>query len=239
MIDIHSHIPDEKIITILATEKPDEWLKAFSFLPNNLPAIGLHPNFLSSLENVDDYIFNFEREVDKFFAISEVGLDFKSKNDNQIQLQIKILTKIMEIAEKHNKVIIVHNRKSIEKFLELRSSFKVRTIYHNYEGNLSQLNKIIESGDFISISTSYLRFKKDNIIKKVPLENLFFETDSPALSPFDSPNKPENVRLIVEYFSKLRNISIEYLENQIRSNFVDLFSKTSSAYFLHNLDLYK
>ncbi len=114
--------------------------------------------------------------------------------------------------------------------MEIRSSYKVKIIYHNYEGNVSLLSKIYELGDAVSISTGFLKFKKDEVIKKVNLNYLFFETDSPALSPSDLPNVPSNVSLIYEYFARLRNIDLRELELQVQKNFEAIF-KT----YLYNL----
>jgi TatD family hydrolase len=233
LIDIHAHLAQDfpagnDLLVLNATESREEAenaLKIYSINNRILPCVGLHPNKIVNMskENINKSLEYIQNNIDKFFAISEVGLDFKEKSEEQIKLQEDILSRILGIAESKGKVAIVHTRKSIRRFLEIRSSYRVKIIYHNYEGNVSLLSRIYELGDAVSISTGFLKFKKDEVIKKVNLNYLFFETDSPTLSPSDLPNAPSNVSLIYEYFARLRNIDLRELELQVQKNFEAIF----------------
>ncbi len=227
-IDIHAHLSNAintELIILNASENKDESQRALNIYNENkniLPCVGFHPNKVK--ENTEENLNYIKENVDKFFAISEVGLDFKNKSPEEVKLQENVLSKILEIAEKSSKVLIVHNRKSIKRFLEIRSSYKVKVIYHNYEGNISLLPKVYSFGDAISISTAFLKFKYDSLLKRLDFNHLFFETDSPALSPFSYPNVPENVKLIYDYFAKIRGISINDLEKIVENNFKNYFN---------------
>ncbi len=203
------------IISLSLQDKYD-WVKA---------CIGLHPNIIS---NIDDNEINKNIEfiiknVDKAFAISEVGLDYKNKDQIQIKKQKEVLEKIFQIAEKHNKVVIIHTRKAMDDMLDMIKSFKLRVIFHNFEGNLSQCKKACDMNVGISISTGFIKFKKDTIIKHVKDELLFSETDSPALSPDNNINNPINISRIVDYIAKIRGKTIEDIKILIYSNFLRIF----------------
>ena len=73
--------------------------------------------------------------------------------------------------------------------------------------------------------------KKQEFIKKVPLEMLVLETDSPYLSPFRKflpaqagPNEPKNISFIAEFIAKLLNCQIDELKKQTTENARKLFN---------------
>ena len=66
-----------------------------------------------------------------------------------------------------------------------------------------------ELGINISISTGFMKFKKDNIIKNVNLNRLFTETDSPELSPDNKLNTPLNIQKLLNYISSIKKMGVE------------------------------
>ncbi|MCW1294019.1 MAG: TatD family hydrolase [Candidatus Parvarchaeota archaeon] len=241
-IDIHAHISDRAFdrtreelikkltgfIVLNSGENKDDnerILEEYSLYPNLLPCVGLHPNEVVRYEQGQllENMAYIQDNIDEYFAVSEIGLDYQGKTDREINLEKDVLGRILDIAERHGKVCILHSRKSIEELIDLLRSYKVKAIIHNFEGNLSHLSKAIEINAFISISTSFLRFKRDNIIKNVPSSSLFFETDSPALSPDTGINTPLNIISIIQYAANLRKTSVEGLLESTNSNFIRLF----------------
>ncbi|MFA7671944.1 MAG: TatD family hydrolase, partial [Sphaerochaetaceae bacterium] len=60
------------------------------------------------------------------------------------------------------------------------------------------------------------------MVSYVPLENLLLETDSPYLSPEPlrgKVNTPLNISFVYEEVSKIKNIPLDKLIEQIKSNF--------------------
>ena len=60
-----------------------------------------------------------------------------------------------------------------------------------------------------------------NLVKKVPLERLLLETDSPYLSPEPlrgTVNEPANVKIIAEFIANLRGESFEKVAQQTQQN---------------------
>ena len=69
--------------------------------------------------------------------------------------------------------------------------------------------------------------KRGEIVKSLPIDRLFFETDCPYMAPVPhrgEQNKPEFVRLVYDFSANLLGIEIEKLERQIEENFYS-FSK--------------
>jgi len=68
-----------------------------------------------------------------------------------------------------------------------------------------------------------MKFRKENIIKNVPIDKLFTETDSPALSPDDNINTPLNIPKLLNYISSIKKMEAEQIKSVIYQNFRRLF----------------
>jgi TatD DNase family protein len=87
----------------------------------------------------------------------------------------------------------------------------------------------LDLGFYISISgiitfnsASVLR----EVVKKIPINRLLVETDSPYLTPAPhrgKQNEPKYVRLVAQYVADLKGVSLEELAHITSSNFTDLF----------------
>jgi TatD DNase family protein len=242
-VDVHAHISDKafdgsrgellgrlKDTAILDSgedaEEDEKVLENGNKFVNLRPCIGLHPNKLVGLgsEAVEKELSYLEDNISKAFAVSEIGLDFRNKDETQISTQIAVLEKILELAEKNRKVCILHSRKSISELIPiLMSSFKVRAVIHNFEGGVIQYRKAVEGGVYISISTGFMRYKKDNLIKQLDPHMMFVETDSPVLSPDENMNTPLNIPKLLNYISLLINMNESDLRETMLDNFKRVF----------------
>ena len=242
-IDAHAHISDASLLGIkeeLIGKISESYLilnsgenkadsetilidsKNYKFL---LPCIGLHPNEIAH-KTYDEAQAEFDyitTNIDKFFAVSEIGLDYKGKDIYQIEQEKEFFYKILGLAEEKSKVCIIHSRKAIEDVFDAVSSFKVKAILHNFEGNLRHLNRADELGINISISTGFMKFKKENIIKNVDINRLFTETDSPELSPDNEINTPLNIPKLLNYISSIKKMEITDIKSIVYQNFMRLF----------------
>ena len=88
----------------------------------------------------------------------------------------------------------------------------------------------IDLGFYISIS-GIVTFKTatelQDVVKKIPLDKLLIETDSPWLAPVPyrgKPNQPGFVREVGEFIANLKGISVEELAEVTTKNFYDLFA---------------
>ena len=69
-------------------------------------------------------------------------------------------------------------------------------------------------------------------VKKIPIENILIETDSPYLAPVPNRgklNEPSNVRYVAEKIAELKSISIEKLLKLLLIIFLNLFSKCKTT----------
>lgn len=241
-VDVHAHVADKAFdesrdklaaeldgfIVLNSGEDPAENAKILNDSKKHvsfLPCIGLHPNKVSVLskEKIAEGVNYIVTHINEAFAVSEVGLDYRGKDESQKALQKKAFEEILALAELKGKVCIVHSRKSIEDVVRTISSFRARVIIHNFEGNQAQYLKAVEANAYISVSTAFIKFKRDSLIKKIALDRLFVETDSPVLSPDENMNTPLNIRKILKYVADLRGMREEELKEAVWDNFRRVF----------------
>ena len=66
-----------------------------------------------------------------------------------------------------------------------------------------------------------------DVAKRVPLERMLIETDSPYLAPAPyrgKPNQPKYVYRVAETIAELRGLEVEELAQITSNNFFDLFT---------------
>ena len=121
-------------------------------------------------------------------AVGETGLDYFYEHSKR-EIQKEFLRAYIRLAHEHNLPLIFHCRGD-EAFSDLfkigKEMFVKRAVIHCFTGNKEQADNAIELGWFLSVSgiITYNRTEDlQNVIKQVPLERLFLETDSPYLAP--------------------------------------------------------
>ncbi|GIW65593.1 MAG: TatD-related deoxyribonuclease [Candidatus Parcubacteria bacterium] len=210
-------------------------------------ALGFHPNEIIEL-SLKEIIIKLDKlknnlNEDKVIAIGEIGLDKKAGNFD-FQKEIFILQ--IRLAKKYNKPLIIHNRELSNDLLKILKQewndyFENNIVFHCTEPN----EEILE---FAKIKKLYLGFDgdltyrkdKQEFIKKVPLDLIVMETDSPFLLPEPLrtfikhqtrnkeenffPNKPENLILIFNKIVEILNLDKEILAQKLLENSLRLFN---------------
>jgi len=191
-------------------------------------ALGLYPTEAGTISNKDlDKILNqIEENKTKIVAIGEVGLDYYwTKEDAKKQRQKEVLSKIIKLANKINKPLIVHSRNAELDTVEIMKSAKVPVIMHCFCGNLEATEKANKYGYYFSIPVTIVRsktFKK--LVKRVGISRLLTETDAPFLAPKPGErNDSSNIGLTIQKISEVSDIDEKSISNKILSNYNKLF----------------
>lgn len=250
IVDSHSHIDDEKfdidreeVVSLFdenkidfivdpasdvkSSEKIVEIVKKFSRVYG---AVGIHPHEVEDVTDDDlKKIYNLSFS-NKIVAIGEIGLDYYYDNSPR-EKQKEIFRKQLEIAKKRNLPVIIHTREAMQDTFDILSEFKgdITGVMHCYTGSFEMAEKFINLGFYISIS-GVVTFKNATNVremaKKIKLDNLLIETDSPYLTP--EPNRGKRneskfVWLVAQKLSELKNIEINNLIYNTNSNARNLF----------------
>ena len=190
---------------------------------------GIHPHDAGSVEN--NYIEKLRKLLEnyKIVAVGEMGLDY-FRNISNPDEQKQVFKKQLNLAQEINKPIVFHNRDADKDTIKILSDFsKVNGVAHCFSSSYDTAIKLIEMGFYISFSGN-LTFKNSHlpeVAKKLPLDRLLVETDSPFLSPMPfrgKTNEPSRVRYVAEKLAEIFNSNIEHIADVTTTNAKALFN---------------
>ena len=145
------------------------------------PFIGIHPEMAQ--HDTSKTFELLEQNHNKIVGIGEIGLDRTYINsDTEWEKQVDIFKKQLELAEKFDKPISVHSRKTLEEIFEILSSYSIkRVLLHWFDGRKSQLQKAMDLDYYVSFGPLLLYANdKQTLISKAKIDKILVETDGPV-----------------------------------------------------------
>jgi TatD DNase family protein len=197
--------------------------------PNITASVGIHPNVENEEFSVEELIEAASQ--DKVIAIGETGLDyFRSEGD--LEWQRDRFRVHIEAAKYTKKPLIIHTREAREdtmSILENEQAEQAGGIIHCFTENWETAKRALDIGFYISLS-GIVTFKSakelQEVAKKLPLDRILIETDSPYLAPVPhrgKTNQPAFVTHVAEFLAELRNDTVENIATTTTRNFRTLF----------------
>ena len=192
-------------------------------------SVGLHPN--EQDETVEMNALISLSQHPKVVAIGETGLDyFRSTGDLEWQRE-RFRTHI-HAAKQVKKPLIVHTRDAKDdtmRILREENAEAVSGVMHCFTEDWETAENALAMNFYISFS-GIVTFKSARIMqevaKRVPLDRILIETDSPYLAPEPyrgKANEPGYVRHTAEFIAALRGITLNEFAEQTTQNFFTLF----------------
>lgn len=195
-------------------------------------AVGYYPNDILKFTE-KDYIQLEELVMhEKIAAVGEIGLDYFS-DEVPRQMQKEAFIRQMELAQKVNKPILVHNRLAAADTLALMKQYaKTGGIMHCYSAGYSYTEEFEKLGMYFSFSGN-ITFEPDDLdtqkaVQKISLDRILIETDAPNLTPVpvqNLENEPAFVAHVAKYICEQRGIEPEVLEEAVWRNYNRLFKR--------------
>ncbi|NLD87847.1 MAG: TatD family hydrolase [Clostridiales bacterium] len=177
--------------------------------------IGIHPH--DADEFSEEAIGEIEKlsRHEKVVAIGEIGLDYHY-NFSPRDVQKNAFRCQMELAEKLNLPVCIHNREAHEDCMNIIREYpNVTGVFHCYSGSLETAREIVKLGYMISF-TGVITFKNAKkfgpIIASLPEDRIMIETDCPYLAPEPFRGKRNSslyVYRVAEEIGRIRNIAPE------------------------------
>jgi TatD DNase family protein len=198
-----------------------------------LAAVALHPNEAPVVEDLehDWSIIAKLAEHPRVRAIGETGLDYFRTPPELRKKQQESFKWHIELAKKHNKALVIHDRDSHDDVLSilLEVGAPEKTIFHCYSGDLEMAKICVERGYILSFAGT-LTFKNApqlrEAVKIVPDDQLLVETDSPFLAPTPhrgALNTPAQIANIVRAMADERDVSDAELATTLGNNAERIF----------------
>ncbi len=238
MVDTHCHIFKEyydnidevikkmkdNIIIVSGTNDSDnlEVINLCNKYNNVYGTLGIHPTERGNLDFIEKNI-----NQSKIVAIGEIGLDYYWNNEKEKQKEIFI--KQLDLAQKYNKPVVIHNREATNDIYQILKNYPdLKKVIHCYSGSLEMALNFIKINCRLGIG-GVLTFKNSNlkdVIQKIDLKYLLLETDSPFLAPEPlrgTKNEPYNIIYVAKKIAEIKSISLEEVLKQTTLNAIDQF----------------
>ena len=173
---------------------------------NLYASVGVHPDYEDLTEPKSEELVSLAKNP-KVIAIGETGLDYsRIKGDLEWQRNADTLSIMAE-----------------------EGADQIGGVMHCFTESWEVAQKAMEMNFYISFS-GIVTFKNaanlKETAKKIPLERMLIETDSPYLAPVPfrgKTNQPAYVRHVAEEIASLRNISLNEVAESTTKNFFSLF----------------
>jgi TatD DNase family protein len=198
--------------------------------PNLYATVGVHPDYPDTPEpSVDDLAERAARP--KVVAIGETGLDYY-RATGDLEWQRKRFRTHVRAARQLGKPLVVHTRASADDTLAIMRDEGARDaggVMHCFTETWEVALAALDLGFHISLS-GIVTFKNarelKDVARRVPLERLLIETDSPYLAPVPfrgKRNQPAYVAHVAAEIARLREVPIETVAAATSANFFKLF----------------
>lgn len=198
--------------------------------PEVSASIGIHPNEVLKTEPTFEELVTLA-EHPKVIAIGETGLDYFRTDAAQNWQHVRFKTHI-EVAKAAKKPLIVHTRnakKDTLAILKAEHANECRGVLHCFTEDWEMAIAALDLDFYISFS-GIVTFKNavelQLIAKKLPIERILIETDSPWLAPMPyrgKINQPAYVKHVAEFLAHLRGTTFEEIAKHTTQNFYKLF----------------
>lgn len=196
--------------------------------------VGVHPLSDSlSIDGTYDFLLQ-QAEHERVVGIGETGLDaFYAKET--LDEQMASFEVHYEAAKQAALPLIIHTREAKQPTLDLikRDSRDNPGVLHCFTEDWDMAKQAIDCGFYISISGIVTFKQAENVrevARKIPLDRLLVETDSPYLAPVPhrgKPCQPAYTRNTAEFLAELRQEDFATLAEQTTRNYFALFSKAA------------
>lgn len=220
-LDIHTHYAAsdaniKKLFNLDITEA--DLAKEFEvfFDQQTSISLGIHPWSVSEEHWYEQLeVLEYLSQDDRVKAIGEIGLD-KLKGPD-MKLQEEVFLKQIRVAEIVRKPILIHCVKSFNELIAIKKVVrpKVPMIIHGFNRNAELAEELAKKGFYISFGKAVLTsVSVCEALKKVPLEQIFFETDVAM---------DLNIGEVYTKAGEVLNIDLKELEDRIYQNYLELY----------------
>lgn len=186
-------------------------------------------SFVSRFEDFDYGVYEKLAKFEKVVAIGEIGLDYyhfdPAKDVTEIKKkQQEVFAQQLLLARNLDLPVIIHCRQAHDDLLIILQEFKKEYghliptnrpwgVIHCFSGDEDLAWKYFELGLLISF-TGLVTFSQqwDSVIRKMPLEKIMIETDTPYMTPEPyrgQRNEPILVQYVAKRIAEIKNLKIE------------------------------
>lgn len=214
--------------SVFAAELAGRW-------PGMYAAVGLHPEYLDTVQEGDLEKIRSLAARPKVVAIGEIGLDYYW-NTVPKEVQATWFERQLELARELDLPVIVHSRDALgDTFDMIRAAAArgSRGVIHCFPGSPEQAREYVKWGFFLGIG-GVATYPNSRVLREVleviPLEHLVLETDCPYLTPKPAGRGKRNTSLnlphVIAAIAAIKGIPEETVEEATWNNAHRLYGLT-------------
>jgi TatD DNase family protein len=212
-----------------------DWPALISLVERHEPlwaSVGVHPDYEDTIEpTVSELVARSAHP--RVVAIGETGLDY-FRLSGDLEWQRERFRCHIRAARECGLPLIIHTRSAAEDTLRLmreEGAAEVGGVMHCFTESWEVAQAAMEMNFYISFSgivTFKTALSLQDVARKMPLDRILIETDSPYLAPVPfrgKLNDPSKVIHVAEKLAELRSCSVKEIEIASFDNFFNLFNK--------------
>jgi TatD DNase family protein len=165
-------------------------------------------------------------------ALGEVGLDYHYDFAPR-DVQQHVFREQIRVARQRRLPLVIHTREADEdtfRILREESAHDVGGVFHCFTGDWTRAGRALDLGFHLSLA-GIVTFPRatdlHDVARKVPLDRLLIETDSPFLAPVPfrgRRNEPAHVLNVASAIAVLRGVDDAAIDTATSANFASLFT---------------
>lgn len=200
--------------------------------PDIYATVGMHPHDAKDVGPEDLAELKELSAHPKVVAVGETGLDYYYSHSPH-EVQRRVFAQFIHMARETELPIVVHERdaaKDAAELLRAEGEANLRGVIHCFTGDYQAACKYLDLGFYISF-TGIITFKNADplreVVRRVPLDRMMVETDSPYLTPVPhrgKRNEPAHVRWVAETIAQVKGVDLETVARVTSENVRDLFA---------------
>jgi TatD DNase family protein len=200
-----------------------------------LPCLGFHPDRFAddrpppSRAEMDAAIAQIRGHANELAAIGEVGLDYwYAKDPDRRRAQGDLLEEMTALSNELGLALNVHSRSAGHYTVDLLlAAGAKRVLMHAFDGKAAHAARAAEAGFLFSVPPSVVRSdQKQKLVRRLPLEALCLESDSPVLGPDrEARNEPANLTFSRDFIAQAHGVSPERVDETTSANALRIFPR--------------
>ena len=205
--------------------------------PNLYASVGVHPDYADTKEPTEALLVARSREP-RIVAIGETGLDYYRQAGDLGWQRDRFRTHI-RAARTAGRPLVIHTRAAAADTLSImraEGASEAGGVMHCFTETWDVAQAALDLGFHISLS-GIVTFKNavelKDVARRVPLDRMLIETDSPYLAPVPhrgQRNEPAYVRHVAEEIARLRGVPVATIAEATSANFFRLFGVAPHAH---------
>ncbi len=169
-------------------------------------------------------------KMDRVVSIGEIGLDYYHKFGNR-DSQIELFVHQLELAQKLDFPVIIHNRDAGNDVFDiLKEELPPKGgILHCYSEDYEYAKRALTLNLYISFAGNVTYRNAKNLhdtVRKMPLDRMLIETESPFMVPSayrGKRNKPAYIVETAKFIAELREKPVEEISEILYANSLKFF----------------